>query len=276
MYKVILILLFIFFVINIFCFIEEKSFSKRVETIFSSLFCSFVLFFAANKIKNFLICFVIGIIYLLLISLSKFFLYHKYAYGIHRDVKKLKRLKFLTFQKLFCLLISPDYYITYYFKNLLEPYGEDRRAKLVKSYNYENMLITFIFILLNYILYIINIKFEIIYFITLYRILSRTYEIIASFVIDVVDGNKKKSTLTFSDRIGLAFLSIAEVIGLQIAKYLLINNSDSFSQRLLKAFYNVFSLNFEMLSLTDFLCYISVFSLLGIVITSYISAKTEK
>ena len=86
MYKVILILIFIFFVINIFCFIEEKSFSKRVETIFSSLFCSFVLFFAANKIKNFWICFVIGIIYLLLISLSKFFLYHKYAYGIHRDV----------------------------------------------------------------------------------------------------------------------------------------------------------------------------------------------
>ncbi len=177
----------------------------------------------------------------------------------------------------FDIIVSPDYVITYFFKNELIRCGKSKRAELIKKFNCENLLITFIFILSCCVLNVSNNKIDLFYNVLLYRIISRMYEIIASFVLDVIKNNDKKTNLSFNDRIGLSFLSILEVIGLQIAKQIYLNSDNNISKCILNSIYNVFSLNFETLSLTDFMCYISVFALYGVVITSYISdGKSNK
>ena len=116
------------------------------------------------------------------------------------------------------------------------------------------------------------------------RIISRTIGIRLSFVLDVISGKNKKSNLRFSKRCLLAIISLFEVLMLSFVVFyvgcycgmvgsLVPADDVSFTlSSILSNFFKMDELDYSLQFLKymiDFTC----FSLLGIVITSYIGEK---
>lgn len=258
MIKIILVTLFTF--ISIFLAIignKNSSFSSIVKYIIAILYSIFIISYAMNK-YDIVVMFMTFILYLIIVILSK--LIPIIAINQYSGNGKFKEN---FWNKLFVLVISPDYYITYLYKNYFDLKDENRRT-IIQSYNIINIVITLLLLIIA--IFTRNCCFCYISYFIKYRIISRTFEITASFVLDVMD-KTKQSNLKPSDRIALACLSVIEVIGLSTTKC--IYTSNSINDALLDGLYNAFSLNNK--SLLDFMCYISVFALMGIVITTYIS-----
>lgn len=122
------------------------------------------------------------------------------------------------------------------------------------------------------------------YYILFVRIISRTIGIILSFVLDVISGKNKKSNLRFSKRCLLAIISLFKVLMLSFVVFyvgcycgmvgsLVPADDVSFTlSSILSNFFKMDELDYSLQFLKymiDFTC----FSLLGIVITSYIGEK---
>lgn len=194
---------------------------------------------------------------------------------------------------LFYLFISPDYYLTYLVKEKIDgiekknngEIAKQLRSAYIRANNIFNIIFTCILAFFSYIW--IQCGFgnvEILYYILFVRIVSRTIEIILSFILDVISFKKKKSNLRFSRRCSLAITSLFEVLMLAFIVFYVgyhckmvggLTMVDDVSFTLSSILANFFKME-ELKPSLQFLKYmidLTCFSLLGIVITSYIGEK---
>ncbi|MGN1076246.1 MAG: hypothetical protein ACI4QP_04715 [Candidatus Enteromonas sp.] len=196
------------------------------------------------------------------------------------EKKKSETVVFWLFQ-LDCVSFSPDYCFTYICKNFLFGFKKEDeiRSKLIKCFNIENIFLSGLFGIDLACLFCFtqnSLFFECFLFLTGVRFISRSMEIMISFVKDIID-KKKLSGLNAFDRIGLAFNSMFEVFLLSFCIFFCQTNGD-----FLAALLNSLSLvngswtpgeiisGFDVIKVFESL---TCFSLVGLVIGSYISGK---
>ncbi len=116
-------------------------------------------------------------------------------------------------------LMSPDYVITKVCKDIIWQAKDDRRKKMIQCFNIENLLLSIVLInfVSSFAKYVQLPTFNrcLIVFLII-RIVSRSVEIVISFVNDVCSSERKVSSLNKHDRIALAFTSILELVVLSI------------------------------------------------------------
>ena len=139
------------------------------------------------------------------------------------------------------LIFSPGYYFSKIFKeNLISDnivlknkhLGKGMaKAKLIKCFNHCNLIISSIILLILF-LYCLHINFTfpdyefflyIIIGLIVYRVISRSIEIIYAFVKDAISGDCASSSLNKFDRIGLALNSYIENIINYASLYILVD-----------------------------------------------------
>lgn len=194
---------------------------------------------------------------------------------IHSEIKE-----FWVFQ-LDCVLFSPDYCFTHICKNFLFGFKKENnlRSKLIKCFNVENIFFSGLFGIILVLLFRFapnSLSLEWFLFLTGVRFISRSMEIMISFVKDIID-KKKLSDLNMFNRVGLAFYSIFEVFLLSFCIFFCQTGGD-----FLAALLNSLSLvngswtpgemisGFDVIKVFESL---TCFSLIGLVIGSYISGK---
>lgn len=121
--------------------------------------------------------------------------------------------------------ISPDYWSAYSIKkNISEKYNKDEKdilGKFIKESNSYN----FIFSIIVIIIYkLISNDSYFIKYIIIFRVVSRSFEIMFAFYNDVIDKNEKASNLDPTDRLRLATRSYFETIINYTLVYFIINN----------------------------------------------------
>lgn len=117
------------------------------------------------------------------------------------------------------MLMSPDYVITKVCKDIVWQTEGDRRKKIIQCFNIENLLlsivlITFVSSFAKYGQLPTFSRCLIVFLII--RIVSRSVEIVISFVNDVCSNERKATPLNKHDRIALAFTSILELVVLSV------------------------------------------------------------
>lgn len=194
---------------------------------------------------------------------------------MHSEIKE-----FWLFQ-LDCVIFSPDYCFTHICKNFLFGFKKENnlRSKLIKCFNVENIFFSGLFGIILVLLFRFapnSLSLEWFLFLTGVRFISRSMEIIISFVKDIIE-NQKKSYLSEFERIELAFYSIFEVFLLSFCIFFCQTGGD-----FLAALLNSLSLvngswtpgemisGFDVIKVFESL---TCFSLIGLVIGSYISGK---
>ena len=164
---------------------------------------------------------IIDIFIILLCIIVYYALIFLFNYLVFRPISKNKEkciLKVIKKNFLGCILnfisifISPDYALTYIFKEAIKHQnGKKKAPKILANYikekNKWNIVISTIIILLLSCYYLRNCTF--IHYLLYTRLISRTMEINISFLQDVFDKNKS-SALHKYDRIKLAFGSLVE------------------------------------------------------------------
>lgn len=259
-------ILIIFCVISLLSLIKNKKidFIKIAKLLISLILFIFIVIYinSKNYCSVLYILFIWSIYFVITIILKE--IISLFIFGKYKISKKV----FKCIQYSFCyLIISPDYFITKTIKESNEKCVEEVRSKLLKSFNFLNIFLSsLIFVLILFLK--TNKYIFIIEDLLLFRILSRTIEIIISFINDIID-NKQNSHLKNDERIMLSFISIFEIFIMLSSKMYLDNNSNF----LLIAINKMFSISVS--SLTDVLSFIAVFSLFGIVISSYIGRKND-
>ncbi len=195
--------------------------------------------------------------------------------------KRNREIKIFWLFQLDCILFSPDYCFTYVCKNFLFGFKKEGRirSELVKSFNIENIFVSVFFgIILIFLFYFApnTLFLECFLFLTGVRFISRSMEIIISFIKDIID-KKKLSNLNMFERVRLAFYSIFEVFILSFCIFYCQTGGD-----FLVALLNSLSLinsswnsgekisGFDVIKVFESL---TCFSLIGLVIGSYISRK---
>ena len=186
--------------------------------------------------------------------------------------------------KLEYILISPDYCFAYLCKvhDYYSGGTKESRSELIKAYNISNIIISLAVgvLLVFFNKYLPNfIVTKMILMFTGIRFVSRSIEIIISFVKDVID-KKKSSSLDRNKRIALAFYSLFEIIFFSICIFYCQGNCDFFRAILssLTLINGSWSLGdkidgFDVIKIFESL---TCFSLLGIVITSYLGIEEQK
>lgn len=180
-------------------------------------------------------------------------------------------------------LISPDLFFT----SLNKKIYKHQTKRIIKDYNFINVMIQMFLILISFLLMLfvkekgyLSLILTIIYI----RFISRSIEIVYSFVKDVID-NEQKSGLELQDRIKLCFLSVFEVfiaiININVLLDCVISNSNcnivKYVINALRGIINNIDLNSHFIYTFSQVTYeITLFSLLGTVLGSYISNKKNK
>lgn len=182
-----------------------------------------------------------------------------------------------------CVLYSPDYCCTYICKNFLfkTEKERERRAKIVKSFNVENILLSFFFGIILIFLFTFaksSTLFETFLFFMGVRFVSRSMEIIISFLKDILD-KKKTSSLRKPERIRLAFYSLFEVVFASICIFYCQSGGD-FLSALLNSLSSVngtwtFDDGISGFGLIKVFESLTCFSLLGLVISTYLSDECD-
>lgn len=179
------------------------------------------------------ICFfgILFLVYSLIVRISKF--------AVCRiSICKNRKIKNILV-KIILFVITPDYSITKcmkkeYKKELSETNVDDninkqKLGKMIKNFNTLNLILSIIFCIIAIISKNKCYNFAII--LMLIRYISRTLEVVISFVLDIFDKqSEKKSNLRSKDRIYLALRSFLEIFILAVIFIYLINNNifDSF------------------------------------------------
>ncbi len=217
-------------------------------------------------------------------SLTTYLITKKQITVLKKDINLEERdseIKIFWLFQLDCVLFSPDYCFTYVCKNFLFGFKkEDRtRSKLIKSFNIQNIFLSGFFGMILMLLFHFapnSLFLEWFLFLTGVRFISRSMEIMISFVKDIID-KKKLSDLNMFNRVELAFYSIFEVFLLSFCIFFCQTGGD-----FLAALLNSLSLingswtpgemvsGFDIIKVFESL---TCFSLIGLVIGSYISGK---
>lgn len=179
------------------------------------------------------------------------------------------------------LFVSPDYVASKLCKDGLWKSEGDKRKNLVKAFNYGNILLTFFFVaLICPLSYFLFPPLNAFLYALGYRVISRSIEVIVSFVADVCTSSIPKSTLTKNERIALAFLSILEMVVLAfgVGFCSLAKSGHALSEAATNALLLIGSLP-SLISLgqcasggviAQTFCGLACFALLGIVIGAYL------
>lgn len=186
--------------------------------------------------------------------------------------------------KLEYILISPDYCFAYLCKihDYYDGGSKESKSKLIKAFNISNIIISLVVgvLLVCFNKYLPNfIVTKMILIFAGIRFVSRSIEIIISFVKDVID-KKKSSNLDRNKRITLAFYSLLEIIFFSMCIFYCQVNCNFFRAILnsLTLINGSWSLGnkvdgFDVIKIFESL---TCFSLLGIVITSYLGIEEQK
>lgn len=183
----------------------------------------------------------------------------------------------------FLFLISPDYFFTLICKRKYK--GKTR--ELIKIYNMYNFYCELLLLLLCTYSFDNICAYEFLITYIFVRFISRSLEIIVSFMQDIFS-NENKSLLEINDRIRLCFISIAELILFSINMNYLIDKIEynnicfyiKLSQYVINALSGIFN-NFNDSTTTlnqmfQLLYIITLFALIGNVLSTYISRKENK
>lgn len=276
---------------------KNKEIFKKIKEIFFSSFLTLIISFLI--ILSFLylarksrvcpcILFISTLFYaastFLVKSLTTYLIAKKQITVLKKDINSEERgseIKVFWLFQLDCVLFSPDYCFTYVCKNFLFGFKkEDRiRSKLIKSFNIQNIFLSGFFGMILMLLFHFapnSLFLEWFLFLTGVRFISRSMEIMISFVKDIID-KKKLSDLNMFNRVELAFYSIFEVFLLSFCIFFCQTGGD-----FLAALLNSLSLingswtpgemvsGFDVIKVFESL---TCFSLIGLVIGSYISGK---
>lgn len=142
------------------------------------------------------------------------------------------------FLKLIPALVSPDYFITKIIKgkykkdqskiNEDDEVVKQKLGEKIKDFNSLNLVLSIILCIILFVIALIssNKWNNILIMLMMIRYLSRTLEVVISFVLDMFDGqNEKSSNLTPKERISLALKSFLEIFILAVTFIFLINNN---------------------------------------------------
>ena len=284
-----IIFLFIIILMAIFifelslCFIKECK--GKIFSCISSILISMLVLCICSKLicNNFCITLIVVITYILICLLGKMiFSLIILEKGIKCDQKKF--IDILSFESQL-IILSPDYIISKLCKDVLWQTKDDERSKLIKGFNFLNLGISFLIVLVllttKYITCCSNLSMLCYLKIFLgYRILSRTIEIMISFIKDV-SSKDHCSSLNYKDRIRLAFLSILESIilafGIQLCN---IDQCNGLTDAAVNALLTINSLSnkdgkFTCVDICKIFCGLANFSLIGIVISTYVSESSN-
>ena len=283
--------LFVLLIIElVVCSSVYNGFEKKLLCICSTISVVLILCCWWQKIiANFCIAVCCYLSYFVFILLVKFVI-SKVDFKKISDEKSKKTKQLEKFQELILLnsqlfLISPDFGLTKFFKDVYRLSEDDNRKKLIQHFNFWNVIITstyvlFLFMFSHFDWY----SSFIIYALPLLgvRIVSRTIEIVISFVRDICSESTHSSTLTCHNRIVLAFASIAEVVVLTFGVGFCggIKASLSISKAACQALMIINSLGdsnyFDSgVNIAKLFCGLACFALLGIVIGSYIGGNAN-
>ena len=261
---------------------EKKSFLLYfTECIISIIFISFMLF----AVNDYLFTLVIAI-YLIFTMAEKYLMFNlmfkKYELKYVKNRNSLKK-ESIKLKDCLLILVSPDYFFTKVMKNDLNIYDGNKskkgiRANYIECCNHFNVIVSFIFAIIFSLAYALkNEPLKIIISsLLIYRIISRCVEIIISFVKDVTSKDIKQSNLKSKNRIVLAFYSIFEICIFAFCT-LLISAKCDFGDieslfESLGVVINATSSNYLISKVLLIIESITCTSLIGIVITTYISS----
>ncbi|TOA11275.1 hypothetical protein CGK33_23750 [Vibrio parahaemolyticus] len=117
------------------------------------------------------------------------------------------------------MLVSPDFYLSHFFKEHAKIKGEQTKGKLIQRFNSWNLLISiFTFLALIIASTQFNVHFFLL-FLILIRCFSRSVEIGYAFLMDVIYKKSRKSWLNAQRRIRLALSSYVELYFLYASVY---------------------------------------------------------
>lgn len=180
------------------------------------------------------------------------------------------------------LFVSPDYFVTKLCKDVLYQAKYDKRAKQIWGFNLENIFLSSVFVMLLTSIVTIYPEYECTLIkgllgLLIFRVISRTIEIAVSFIVDVCK-QEHSSTLKSNERIKLAFLSLLEVVILTFGVGYCYgrSNGESISEAAYEALTIINSLPSKFSNPADIakiFCGLACFSLVGIVIGTYIGNK---
>ncbi len=253
----------------------------------ATVICSLLVICCWMKnISQFLIEFIIGyFIYFICAFLLKYiaslFVAKGFSVQYDREVK-FEKLCYLFFLNPFLFIVSPDYGITYLFKNVIWYTEDDERKRQIQTFNSINFVATVLYVIILCCLIFLKIDgcvMQCMIVILNIRIVSRTIEVIVSFVKDVCSKDKS-SSLNWKDRILLAFISIVEVVTLAFGTGFCsgVKSGYDLSKAVYQALLILNSLgdsdSFNNASnIAKLFCGLACFSLIGIVISSYLGDK---
>lgn len=290
---IVIIVFGIYPIIIFFGFFEKKYISKMfgfariaIITLFTILFVCLVCKTALDSIGYF----VVSILsYFVIVIVEKKVITHKLLKQFNYT-----KTKFLSRDSFKLMPLSPDYMFTYYAKNnicnsLEESDRLNALAYFIKTSNLLNIIISFSLtvILLYAKLEELFFLFEFLKGIMIFRMISRAIEIIISFISDIMQ-NKHNSSLKYNERIQLALFSLLEVLFMTFSLnviFLCKNESVEIFNLLFDSIKNLFNFplkdstcidinyNVDVKYTIQILEYLTSYSLLGIVLSSYISSK---
>ncbi len=198
-------------------FIQKEG--KNCLLCFATTICSLIVICCWLKdISKFVAEFLTGyFIYFIVVSALKYItsLFLAIDLGVECNRKeKIKNLLdlFLIGSSLF--IVSPDYGITYLCKNVTWNTKGEARKKQIQNFNSINLVFSVLFVIILSSLLFFKIDgcvMQCMRIILNIRIVSRTIEVIVSFVKDICSKDKS-SSLKPIDRIFLAFISVVEVV----------------------------------------------------------------
>lgn len=246
----------------------------------SILSCLLILCSVWNEtMEDFPISFLVFFAYFILVCVLKITV--SFIVLGKRDVstKEFRDFVFLNVQ---LFIFTPDYVIAKFCKDVFWQTKKDseKRASLIRLFNIENLVISFLFVLLFCFFAYTNLLEC--YFLRRFvlvllgaRIISRTIEISISFVKDVCS-SKHSSSLDRRGRITLAFLSILEVLILSFGVSYCAPTEHNVSKAAIEAISLIQQLPNSLTGGTNIVktfSAISCFSLIGVVIGSYLGER---
>lgn len=174
------------------------------------------------------------------------------------------------------LIVSPDYVLSKMCKDIFWQTNPSGRRKIILAFNLENLALSFLFAFIFWFLVEGSVCSELLLVILGYRVVSRTVEIVVSFVRDVCS-REHSSTLNDHERIALAFLSILEVVILAFGVGIC-SGQDDFSQAAIKALLLIGSISpaggrIGGVDIARIFCGLACFALIGTVIGFYLNGK---
>lgn len=257
---------------------------KNIPYIFGSMFGSLIVISCWLKVLNdYLLSVICGIlIYIVFVLIIKLIV-SLCTIGNNNRPKDYKNLIHILAYGLQLFFISPDYIITRLCKDVIHDVKGRDRKKIIWCFNLLNIILSVSFSLIFSIVFTFNKDKNsfintILLIILNYRIVSRTIEIIISFIADVCI-KKHISNLVNNERIQLAFLSLLEIVILTfgVGYCCGINKGYSISDAACNALIIINSLPntncfCNISNISKIFCGLSSFSLIGIVIGSYLNS----